>query len=176
MHHLTNALTHAEPERLHKAMTGLMEETLHISVTFRSKAEIRAEVINGDKMPYAVCLTPQRAFCSCKDAQYRQGKACHQDSPLLLHACKHALALAVWTLQNPVEAAEDSPIHYLRPDGTPWCGRERSHSDWAWGSYPEEKTAWSRPICATCEAIVHMPKSALNGAHDTAQSEASAIG
>jgi hypothetical protein len=85
------------------------------------------------------------------------------------------LALAVWTLQNPAEAAEDTaPIHYLRPDQTPWCGRENSHSDWHWGNYPEEKTAWSRPICSTCEAIVQMPKDALNGAANTAQSEAAA--
>jgi hypothetical protein len=83
----------------------------------------------------------------------------------------------VWTLQHPAEAAEDTvPIHYLRLDHTPWCGRAGSHSDWAWGNYPEEKTAWSRPICSPCEAIVHRPKDALNGAVNTAQSEASAIG
>jgi len=175
MQYITNALTHAEPDRLHKAMTGLMEDTLHVSVTYRSEVEIRAEIVNGDTTLYAVVLTPERAFCSCKDAQYRQGKVCSQDNPLLLHACKHALALAVWTLQNPVEEEEDaSSIHYLRPDNTPWCGREGSHSDWAWGSYPEDKTAWSRPICVTCEAIVHMPKSARDGATNTTPSEAAA--
>jgi len=173
MQYITHALTHAEPERLHKAMTGLQDDSLHISVTFRSDAEIRAEIVNGDQEPYAVVLTPQRAFCSCKDAQYRQGKVCSQDNPLLLNSCKHALALAIWTLQNPPEEEDaTAPIHYLRPDGTPCCGREGSHCDWAWMNYPEEKTTWSRPICKTCEAIVHMPKDALNGAGDTVRSEA----
>ena len=81
MQYITNALTHAEPDRLHKAMTGLTEGTLHISVTFRSDAEIRAEIVNGDQEPYAVVLAPQRAFCACKDAQYRQGQACSQNNP-----------------------------------------------------------------------------------------------
>jgi len=176
MQYITNAFTHAEPSRLTKAMAGLMEGSLHISVTFRSESEIRAEITNGDQTPYAVCLTPERAFCSCKDAQYRQGKAC-QDSPLLLNSCKHALALAIWTLQNPAEEEDDeSPIHYLRPDSTPWCGRAGSHCDWAWMNYPQDTTTWSRPVCATCEGIVHMTKDALNGVATTAQSETSAIG
>lgn len=172
MQYLTNALTYAEPGRLSKALTGLQDGSLHISVTFRTEAEMRAEVTNGDGQPYAVVLTPQRAFCGCKDAQYRQGKVCSEDSPLLLHACKHALALALWALQHPQEAAAEdtSPIHYLRPDGTPWCGRERSQCDWAWGYYPTIKTTWSRPVCATCEAIMHMPKDTLSSAGNTAQS------
>ena len=81
MQYITNALTHAEPSRLTKAMTGLADGSLDISVTFRSDAEIRAEIMNGDQEPYAVVLTPGRAFCACRDAQYRQGKACSRLSP-----------------------------------------------------------------------------------------------
>lgn len=176
MQHLTNALTHAEPGRLSKALTGLQDGSLHISVTFRTAAEIRAEIVNGDKTPYAVVLTPERAFCSCKDAQYRQGKACSQDSPLLLHACKHALSLALWALQHPQEKAaetahEQGVIHLCRPDDQPFCGREKTPKSWTWAQWPAYEEALTfEQVCETCVGVVWPRNGALNGATNTVQS------
>lgn len=51
MHYLINALTHAEPGRLSKALSGLQDGSLNVSLTLRTDAEIRAEITNGDAQP-----------------------------------------------------------------------------------------------------------------------------
>jgi hypothetical protein len=176
MQHLLTILNKAEPQRLAKAAAGLVDRCLTVKLVYHGQDGIRAVVKHGEQ-EYRVMVNAEASFCSCPDAFYRCGLS---DQPIY---CKHRLATALYTLGHQPKKTENAPsapqaeqrqIHYLRPDNTPWCGREGSHSDWAWGSYPEDKTAWSRPICVTCEAIVHMPKDTLNGATNTAQSEAAA--
>ncbi len=185
MQHLINTLTKADAKRLAKATAALAEDAITISATYRTDKEIRAEVTNGDKVTYAVVLTADRAFCGCKDSLHRIGKPCSKSNPAILYSCYHGLALAVWGLQHQdateqatdeEKAEEPTAIHLCRPDETTWCGREKTKKSWAFGQWPEREYFKSfGQVCQTCEAIVFMPKNALNGARNTAQSEASAI-
>ena len=189
MQNILNTLTQADAKRLAKATAALAEDTLNISVTYRTDKEIRAEVTNGDNVTYAVVLTEERAFCGCKDSLHRVGKP--QKDGAVLYSCYHGLALAVWGLQHQEETervADEADvtlvsttkrtrmIHLLTPAAQPWCGREKTEESWAFGQWPEREYFKSfGHVCETCEAIVFMPKGALNGANDTAQSKASAI-
>ena len=68
---LLSPLREATPERHRKAVQGLRDGTLTVSLTRQTEAEIRALVRNGDGREYGVSLTEHGTFCSCKDALYR---------------------------------------------------------------------------------------------------------
>lgn len=76
-------------DRLHKAVCGLADVTLTITLTRQSDAEIRALVKNGTGSEYGVTLTQTLIACSCKDALYRGG------------ICKHGVAVALYVLRTP---------------------------------------------------------------------------
>jgi hypothetical protein len=85
------ALREVTPERLQKAVCGLCDGSLTITLTRQTEAEIRALVKNGDGKEYGVTLTEALTACSCKDSLYRGV------------TCKHAVALALHVLRTPQE-------------------------------------------------------------------------
>src|SRR5262249_20935672 len=93
-----HALQHVTPERLQKAVEGLVNRTYTITLASQSEPELRGFVINGDGQEYGVVLSEGQAFCSCKDAMYRKG------------ICKHAVALALYVIRHPkAEATREAP-------------------------------------------------------------------
>lgn len=99
----TSMLAHVEASRLQRAVDGLVSGAFTITLASHSDAEIRGFVTNGDGKEYGVILTEGQAFCSCKDAMYRRG------------ICKHAVALALYTIrtsQEKVGATEEAAKPY----------------------------------------------------------------
>ena len=84
------AVEQVSPDRLQKAVCGLANGTLTVSLIRQSPFEVRGYVQHGQsKEPYEITLTAARAWCSCPDALFR-------------HAiCKHAVALALTVLRHP---------------------------------------------------------------------------
>ena len=107
---LLSPLREATPERHKKAVEGLRDGTLTVTLTRHTDTEIRALVRNGDGLEYGVSLTEHSAFCSCKDALYRGV------------TCKHALAVCISHLQH--NAQPDNAIHLMWTNGTVLCGEE----------------------------------------------------
>ena len=113
---LLSPLREATPDRHQKAVQGLRDGTLTVTLTRQTDAEIRALVKNGDGIEYGVSLTEHGAFCSCKDAMYRGA------------TCKHALAVCISQLQHNDQAADR--IHLMWTDGTVLCGERYPHRFW----------------------------------------------
>jgi hypothetical protein len=105
---LLSILREATPDRHNRAVQGLKDGSLTITLTRQTDAEIRALVKNGDGIEYGVTLTGHGAFCSCKDALYRS------------RACKHAMAVCISRLQQHGPVANQ--IHLMWPDGHILCG------------------------------------------------------
>jgi hypothetical protein len=89
---VTTVLANVDGQRLQKAVEGVVNSAYHITVISQSAEEISGFVANGGGKEYAVTLHDGRTFCSCRDAMYRKG------------ICKHAVALALYTIRNPQEA------------------------------------------------------------------------
>jgi hypothetical protein len=96
-----SVLARVEPGRLQKAVEGLVSGAYAVTVTGQSEAEVSGFVVNGDNTQYAVVLTEDRAFCSCKDSMFRHT------------VCKHAVVLALHVIRTPkAEAqAEERPVN-----------------------------------------------------------------
>lgn len=86
---VTQVLAKVEGQRLQRAVEGLVNGAYRITVAQQTEREIRGFVANGDGIEYGVVVTEGQAFCSCKDAMYRKG------------ICKHAVALALYTIRTP---------------------------------------------------------------------------
>ena len=84
-------LQKVDNERLMRATEGLASGAYTVTIAHQSEAEIRGFVANGDGKEYGVALSEGQAFCSCKDAMYRHT------------VCKHAVALALYTIRNQAE-------------------------------------------------------------------------
>src|SRR6185436_12238778 len=84
-----HAVQEVPADRLQKAVCGLADGSLTITLTRQSECEIRALVKNGTGAEYGVTLTESLTACSCKDALYRGG------------VCKHATATALHVLRTP---------------------------------------------------------------------------
>src|SRR5215207_305677 len=82
-------LKHVALTRLQRAVYGLADGSLTMTITRQSEAEIRALVKNGDGKEYGVTLNESLTACSCKDALYRGG------------ICKHGVAVALHVLRTP---------------------------------------------------------------------------
>lgn len=85
----TQILEKVEGQRLQKAVEGLVSGAYAVTLTGHTEEEIRGFVANGDGKKYGVVLIEGQAFCSCPDAMYRKG------------ICKHAVALALYTIRHP---------------------------------------------------------------------------
>ena|SRR2546423_185459 len=134
MTHLLAILRESTPERHQKAVHGLRDGTLTVSLTRQTDAEIRALVRNGDGIEYGVTLTEHGACCSCKDALYRGA------------ICKHALAVCISRLQqnNP---AEDR-IHLMWSDGHILCGATAVKRFWQ--NWTLNALNWNDLVCQPC--------------------------
>ena len=87
-------LARVEAQRLQKAVEGLVNGAYAITLALETKSELRGFVTNGDGKEYGVALNEGQAFCSCKDAMYRKT------------VCKHAVALALYTIRHPQTAMQ----------------------------------------------------------------------
>lgn len=85
----TQVLAKVEGQRLQRAVEGLVNGAFRITLAEQNETEIRGFVANGDGVEYGIVMSEGHAFCSCKDAMYRKG------------ICKHAVALALYTIRNP---------------------------------------------------------------------------
>jgi hypothetical protein len=101
---LLSILRAASPTRHHKAVTGLADGSLTITITHRSDIEMRALVRNGEGTEYGVVITEHGGFCGCKDFAYR-GVVCY-----------HQIALCVYVLQQ--NEATENRIHLWLPTAT----------------------------------------------------------
>lgn len=97
----TQTLATVEAGRLQKAVDGLVNGAYTITLTSQDEGEIRGFVANGDGKEYGVVLSEGQAFCSCKDALYRKG------------VCKHAVALALYTIRTPHGKVEEEKSYNL---------------------------------------------------------------
>src|SRR5215468_4147043 len=90
-HHLLalTVLKTVSPDRLQKATTALMDNCMTVTLTRQTEAEIRALVQNGEGKEYGVTITDGAITCSCRDALYRGV------------VCKHAVAVALYTIRAP---------------------------------------------------------------------------
>jgi len=110
-----HAVQDVSADRLHRAVCGLVEGTLTVTLTHQSESDIRAVVKNGDGSAFGVTLTESLTACSCKDALYRG------------IACKHAVAVALHVLRTSPPKKEvlapQFPMFHLRwRDGIVLCG------------------------------------------------------
>lgn len=84
-----NTLAKVDNERLQRGVKGLVSGVYTITLIEHSDSEVRGLVRIGDGIEYGVVLTDGRAFCSCKDALYRNV------------VCKHSVALSLYAIRNP---------------------------------------------------------------------------
>src|SRR4030095_11444421 len=105
-HHLValTVLKTVSSDRLQKATTALMDNSMTITLTRQTEAEIRALVKNGEGKEYGVTITDGASTWSCRDAL--SGGV----------VCKHAVAVALYAIRNPqaeaiTEAEEERPVN-----------------------------------------------------------------
>jgi len=110
-----SAVQQVTADRLQRAVCGLADGSMTVTLTRQSENEIRALVKNGDGKEYGVTLTDSLTTCSCKDALYRGG------------ICKHATATALHVLRSPqpkkeAPAPQFPTFHLMWRDGIVLCG------------------------------------------------------
>jgi hypothetical protein len=88
-------LARVEDQRFHKAVEGMRNGAYHMTITLRTKEEVRGFVKNGNSKDYGCTITEAGTFWSCPDALYRGG------------ICKHAAALALYVIRNPLRDPAD---------------------------------------------------------------------
>jgi hypothetical protein len=81
--HLIPILQRVSPERLQKAVAGIVSGEYRVTVTQQTDQEVHGVVANENGQEYRCSIMTETAACSCKDAQYRQV------------ICKHIVALAL---------------------------------------------------------------------------------
>lgn len=133
--HLLSLLKSATPDRHQKAVAGLRDGTLIVTLTRQEEHEIRALVTNGDGSEYGVTLTEHGAFCSCKDSLYRGS------------VCKHAVVTALFCLQlQPVVER----IHLMHDDESILCGHTLTSTSRWWKRWTRNALNWSDLVCQGC--------------------------
>ena len=88
-------LARVEDQRFSKAAEGIRNGTYHATVTRQTEEEVRGLVKKGNDKEYGCTITTAGAFCSCPDALYRGS------------ICKHAVALALCVIRNPLHDPTD---------------------------------------------------------------------
>jgi hypothetical protein len=142
---------HLSFDRLHRAVCGLAEGSLTISLTRQTAAEIRALVKNGDGSEYGVTLTEALTTCSCKDALYRGV------------VCKHAVAVALHVLRTPQQPKKEKPpIHLMWQNGEILCGGSLADGFWVW-PWTDYMLTWPE-ACPACVAVYRQPKTGMTAA------------
>src|SRR5262245_46059015 len=133
MTHLLATLREVTPDRHNRAVQGLRDHTLTVTLVKQSDAEIRALVRNGEAKEYRVIINDAGALCSCPDAFYHRGP------------CKHLAAVCISVLQRNDQA--DNHIHLMWPDGQTCCGEP--HPQRYWLNWTLNARNWP-DICPTC--------------------------
>ena len=144
-------LKHVPFDRLQRAVCGLADGSLSVTLTRQSDCDIRALVKNGDEKEYGVTLTEALTTCSCKDALYRGG------------ICKHGVAVALHVLRAP-QPKKEAPapqfpmFHLMWRDGLVVCGEPDPGRAqiWPWTEY---MLTWPE-VCPACVTAYHHPKRA----------------
>src|ERR1041385_1756052 len=108
MTHLLSTLREVTPDRHNRAVQGLRDHTLTVTLVKQSEAEIRAIVKNGEAKEYRVIINDAGTLCSCPDAFYHRGP------------CKHIAAVCVAQLQQNETCR--NLIHLMWDSGTILCG------------------------------------------------------
>lgn len=147
-----HAVQHVSPERLQKAVCGLADGSLTVTLTRQSDSEVRALVKNGDGIEYGVTLTEALTTCSCKDALYRGV------------VCKHAVAVALYILRTPQQPKEQPkkqkpPVHLMWRSGDILCGRPQTDGFWVY-PWTDSMLTWPE-ACPACVAVYKQPKTGL---------------
>ncbi len=145
-------LQHVSSDRLQRAVCGLADGSMTITLTRQSESEIRALVKNGDGKEYGVTLTESLTTCSCKDALYRGG------------ICKHGAVVALHILRTP-QPKKEAPVpqfptfHLMWRDGIVLCGEHHPErvQVWPWTEY---MLTWPE-ACTACVQVYRQPKPAL---------------
>jgi hypothetical protein len=145
-------LQQVSSDRLQRAVCGLVDGSLTVTLTRQSEAEIRALVKNGDGKEYGVTLTESLIACSCKDALYRGG------------ICKHGVAVALHVLRIPQPKTEyPAPqfpmFHLMWRDGIVLCGDTQPGRGQVW-PWTEYMLTWPE-VCSSCVAAYKHPKTAM---------------
>src|SRR2546428_4308312 len=130
---LFSPLGESDPERYQKAVHGLRDGTLTVSITRHTEQEIRAIVKNGSGKEYRCVLANDHTVCSCGDAFYRGA------------TCKHLLAVCISQLQQ-IDPAENK-IHLMWSNGTVLCGEQ--HPQRFWQNWPLNALNWN-DVCPLC--------------------------
>jgi hypothetical protein len=121
-----------------------------VTVTYRTEAEVRAFVKNGEGILYHVNLAESGAYCSCPDATQRRV------------VCKHVVALAITCLQQAETLA--NPVHFwLRTDPVPLCGEQQARrftQHWL-----ESVSTWP-DVCPRCLQVWRHPIKRLSVTKD----------
>jgi len=145
------AVQQVSPDRLQKAVCGLADGSLTVTLMRQSATEIRALVKNGNGAEYGVTLTASLTTCSCKDALYRGG------------VCKHAVAVALQVLRTPLPKKE-APVslppvfHLMWRDGLVVCGEPQPDRFWLY-PWTDYMVTWPE-ACPACVAAYKQPKTA----------------
>jgi SWIM zinc finger len=148
-------LKHVSSDRLQRAVCGLVDGSLSVTLTRQLDCEIRALVKNGNGKEYGVTLTEALTTCSCKDSLYRGG------------ICKHGVAVALHVLRTPQpKTADPAPqfptFHLMWRDGIVLCGERHPGrvQVWPWTEY---LLTWPE-VCPSCLSTYKYPKKVLEKA------------
>ena len=138
-------------ERLQRAVCGLVDGSITVTLTKQREGDIRALVTNGDGKEYGVTITETLTACSCRDALYRGG------------ICKHAAAVALHALRSlpvtPEKPAPPKPIfHLMWQEGVVLCGVAQPEHVWVW-PWTDYMVTWPE-ACPACVAAYRQPKAA----------------
>ena len=136
-------------ERLQRAVCGLADGSITVSLTRQSERELRALVTNGDSKEYGVTITETLTTCSCKDALYC-GEICKHATAVAVHVLRSAPA----TLEKP---ASPKPIfHLMWREGVVLCGIAHPERVWVW-PWTDYMVTWPE-ACPACVAAYRQPK------------------
>ncbi len=144
-----HAIQQVTTDRLQKAVCGLADGSLTVTLTRQSEGEVCALVKNGDGTEYGVTLTETVTTCSCKDALYRGV------------ICKHAVATALHILRTPqANKAASLPaqplFHLMWREGVVLCGVSEPERVWVW-PWTDYMVTWPE-ACPACVAAYRHPK------------------
>jgi uncharacterized Zn finger protein len=141
---ILSTLRAVTPDRHQRAVQGLRDGTLTITLTRHTDAEIRALVHNGEQKEYRIILNDAGAHCSCQDCFYHRAP------------CKHIAAVCICCLQQN-DPAEDH-IHLWWPDGTvALCGE--THPRRFWLNWTLNALNWP-DVCTACVHVWTHPQAA----------------
>jgi hypothetical protein len=163
-------LRQCTPERLARAVDGLMDGSIEVTVTHCDETEIRALVRNGNGVAYIVVLAAETSTCNCGDATYRTDAAC-PERPVV---CKHQIAVCLSVSHKARQPAPQFPMKHLKwSNGQTVCHADPSEPSW---QYPWTlgMTQWAE-CCASCSRILKLGSKEYWGAREKQAARAETI-